>query len=354
MQPAQHISKADDTINGVNVKYFKTRVLRPRFPFLISHEMKIWLQRNIARFDVVHIHFARDWIPITIAQAALRAGVPIYLQPHGMLGRRDGIRKILDYLLIARLLRRVDGVFVLQEHEQKNVKAISSEAKTILFPNGIELSSDMPHWQPEMLNNRKILFLARLHPRKRVLDFIDAAKLLLERNHDVSFRIVGPDGGDLSKARKRVEAYKINKAVEFVGPIDLNRVPYEYANASVYVLPSVDEPFPMSVLEALAVGIPTVGTQDLHIHTLLDRYNAAVIVKSKPEALAESISYVLENPELAIALSNNGRHLIENKLRLEQVIECLDGIYQRKNIQNPSLTVVPGLSLKETHEIMRP
>src|SRR5262245_48430365 len=110
MRPRQHMTAGETELDGVRVKYFPTWIVMPRFPPLVSFKLLKWLKHSIKDYDVVHIHFARDWIPVAVAREAIRQEVRVFLQPHGMLGRTDGIRKTLDRLLIGRLLERATAV----------------------------------------------------------------------------------------------------------------------------------------------------------------------------------------------------------------------------------------------------
>jgi glycosyltransferase involved in cell wall biosynthesis len=328
MHPKQHITARETEMDGVRVKYFPTWIVIPRFPALISFEMWKWLKQSIKDYDVAHVHFARDWIPVAVAREAIRQGVRVFLQPHGMLGRTDGIRKTLDRLLIGRVLERATGVLPLQETEQRNIASVSPNAKTIIVPNGVTLPSEGKMWTIDALSRRTVLFLARLHPRKRVMSVIEAARLLMESGHRIRFRIVGPNEGDLSRAQQRVREYSLENSVEFVGPLAHDRVAEEFVKASLYVLPSVDEPFPMTVLEAMALGVPTIVTEGIHIRELLERHQAAMVLSPGPAFIAAGILELLNNPDLATQLSGNGRRLIANKLNIVQVVNQLEDIYQ--------------------------
>ena len=136
-------------MDGVCVKYFRTWIAMPRFSALISFELWRWLKQSIKDYDVVHAHFARDWIPVAVAREAIRQGVRVFLQPHGMLGRTDGIRKTLDKLLIGRVLERATGVLPLQETEQRNIASISPNANTIIVPNGVTLQYSGRSWSAD-------------------------------------------------------------------------------------------------------------------------------------------------------------------------------------------------------------
>lgn len=328
MHPRQHVTVLESEIDGVGIKYFPTWIVVQKFSALISFELWKWLKHSIKDYDVVHVHFARDWIPVTVTKEAIRQGVPVFLQPHGMLGKMNGVRKVLDKLIIRRLLKLATSVLSLQETEQRNIVSICPEAKTIILPNGAATKSGSRLWNPDTLNPKLVLFLARLHPRKMVLNVIEAAKLLKEAGHTIRFRIVGPDEGDLSRAQQRVREYRLETSVEFVGPLAQNEVVEEFVNSSLYVLPSVDEPFPMTVLEAMALGVPTIVTEGIHIRDLLERNKAAMVVPADPQSIAAGILKLLANPSLARQLSENGRQLMANELTMDKVVTRLEQIYQ--------------------------
>jgi glycosyltransferase involved in cell wall biosynthesis len=102
----------------------------------------------------------------------------------------------------------------------------------------------------------------------------------------------------------------------------------EFIKASTYVLPSVDEPFPMTVLEAMALGVPTIVTEGIHIRDLLERSKAAMVVPANPESIAVGELEIFANPGVATQLSENGRRLIANELTIDRVITRLERIYQ--------------------------
>lgn len=327
--PRTHMAEQSRMVDGVKIHYFFARTPLPKFPMVYSLGLRLWLRRHVHEYDVVHVHFAREWIPLTAAQIALRAEVPLFLQPHGMLNRRDGVRTFLDNVLTKATLEAASAVLVLQSHERDVIAQIAPNARTEALPNGIGTASDAPRWQLQALEGKTVLFLARLHPRKRVLDFVEMARLLHQRGLGLRFRIVGPDGGDLYTAQQRVVDYGLTDAVEFVGPIPREAVADELTRAAIYVLPSVEEPFPMSVLEALSVGTPTVVTTRIHIRDLLERNGAAAVVAPNPEALAGAVERLVTKPDHAVTLSRQGRELVERELTMDSVLERLEAIYAR-------------------------
>jgi glycosyltransferase involved in cell wall biosynthesis len=273
------------------------------------------------------VHFARDWIPLTIADEANRQDCGVFLQPHGMLGRTGAIRSFVDWCWTKKVLTQATGVMALQEIELRNIRAVAPAARIAILPNGVRLADGRNKWRVETLERGRVLFLARLHPRKRVMDVLEAVRVLLDRGLSVTLRVVGPDEGDLAAAQAFTIAHGLTDSVEFVGGVSPNQVESEFLEASVYVLPSVDEPFPMTVLEAMALGVPTIVTEGIQIREMLERHNAAMVVEAHPNAIASAISKVLTDPQLATSLSENGNHLVNAELGIKQVVDRLEAIY---------------------------
>jgi glycosyltransferase involved in cell wall biosynthesis len=173
-----------------------------------------------------------------------------------------------------------------------------------------------------------VLFLARLHPRKRVSAFLEMARILSDEGVAARYRVVGPDGGDLVEAQRLVRRYELGDRVTFVGSLQGEAVAREYQNSAVYVLPSVNEPFPMTVLEALSLGAPTVVTDTCFIAPMLENSGAAVVSGPQPEVLAESVKAILREPGLAEHLSCTGRRLAQTQFSSERVVERLENYYR--------------------------
>ena len=96
----------------------------------------------------------------------------------------------------------------------------------------------------------------------------------------------------------------------------------------MYVLPSVNEPFPMTVLEALSLGVPTVVTDTCFIAPMLEKNGAAVVSGPQPEVLAESVEAILREPGLAENLSRMGRRLAQTQFSSERVVDRLENYYR--------------------------
>jgi glycosyltransferase involved in cell wall biosynthesis len=334
LRPRRFLQRRKAELHGAQVLYFPSRALHPpgyrsaRFPFIVSRELARWLEDGVRGFDVVHVHFAREWIPVRAAQISIDRGVPVFLQPHGMLGRVGGVKSLVDRLWVRRTIESATAVLALQQHEKDEIKRVASRAHTVELPNGIELPVAAEGWREDNLVDPVVLFLARLHPRKRVSAFLEMARILSSRGIAARYRVVGPDEGDLAAAKRLVRLYKLESFVTFVGNLERQEIAREYEGAAVYVLPSVNEPFPMTVLEALSYGVPTVVTDTCFIAQTLEGNAAALVSGPQPEALAESVGAILRGPMLAARLSSEARKLARTQFSSDRVAEHLEDYYR--------------------------
>jgi len=328
LKPVRFVDSHEPRLAGVDVRYFPSRVLRSHPSFIVSTELSRWLQQHVKGYDVVHVSFTREWIPVRTAQISIGKGVPTFLQLHGMLGRTDGVRGVIDRLWVKRLLEGATGVFSLQEQEDNEIRRITPRARVLRLPNAV---TPPPHttetWAVSNLVNPIVLFLARLHPRKRVLAFVEMARILRDQGVAARYRIVGPDGGDLVAAQRLVREYDLQDRVTFVGSLRGEAVFQEYLNSAVYVLPAVNEPWGFTILEALGVGVPTVVTDTCFIAPTLEKSGAALVSAPEPKALAESVERILREPGVAKLLSSAGRRFVRAQLTPAQVAELLESYY---------------------------
>jgi glycosyltransferase involved in cell wall biosynthesis len=247
---------------------------------LISH-----LSNAIKNSDVIHIHFARDLIPVLAAFLAILQRKPIITQTHGMVtpDSRTSIRAI-DRLLIFRLMNKSMANLVLTSNELESVKKLDLKVPQIVLPNGIEIK-----WLgiEEATSSKKIVFCSRLNKRKGVDKFIDLA----ENFHlsELEFEIYGPDGGELKFVETQIRERGLETTIRYCGPLEADKVQEILQKSRLLVLPSENEPFPMVVLEAMAVGTSVLIMPSCGLAPLLKVFDESLVATSESfDGLLES------------------------------------------------------------------
>ncbi|RLG21061.1 hypothetical protein DRN74_03425 [Candidatus Micrarchaeota archaeon] len=169
-------------------------------------------------------------------------------------------------------------------------------------------------------NSKIVLYLGRLFVQKGPDYFLNAAKKVVERFRNVKFLIAGT-GDMLPQLIKQAIDLGISDKVMFLGFVPEEEKPKYYAISDVYVLPSVSEPFGITVLEAVAAGTPVVISKES---------GASEVVRSAFKVdfwdvnkMAELILGLLMYPPMAREMSRNGKkeikHLTWDKIAEETI-----------------------------------
>jgi len=184
-----------------------------------------------------------------------------------------------------------------------------------LVPEGIDLSLWQPSADPSVLaevdaarDPFTVLCVARQYPRKRVIDLIDAFALVTAREPRARLVIIG-DGPEQAALQQRLQERGLQASVSLLGALpDDGEVRAWYGRASLFCLPSEQEGFGIVFLEAMASGLPVVSTTAAAIPEVVPDGEAGLLVPPRdPEAMAEALLRLLQNPPLQARLRNAGR-----------------------------------------------
>lgn len=245
--------------------------------------------RRVRKAEIVHISLSRELVPLISLVVARLARRPTLLQPHGMLTSRTSfLHKVINIPL--RLAVGRSTMIALTALERAALVEIFPRHGTIEIlgnptPSNIE-HADFPRSLTS--TNSEVIFIARLHPRKRVIDFVGAATVAQARNWPERYTVVGPDGGDLRQILR-------SSAVTYEGAISADEVSVRLDRAQVFVLSSQDEPWGNVLVAALAMGIPCVVTSSAALSTMIATHGAGRVVPDQdPNAIADAVHSILE------------------------------------------------------------
>ena len=98
--------------------------------------------------------------------------------------------------------------------------------------------------------------------------------------------------------------------------------------ATLYVLPSVDEPYPMSVLEAMSVGLPVVVTDSCGLAPFVGEHDAGIVTDHTVESLADALRTLVADPERAAAMGARGRDAVRAERSMAAIAQRLEHFYR--------------------------
>lgn len=253
----------------------------------ISLALPRYVRRAAAGVDIAHVHLCRDFVTCASTLLLGRAGVPVVAQTHGMLqpSRRPALRAF-DLLVTRRLLRIPVLWLTLTAEEERGLAELGVDPNR--FRRVVNATAEPGRrWSdPE---KPVFLFAARLAPRKQPGVFVQAAVQALDAGLDARFVVAGPDQGEAATVRALIAASQHADRFEFVGELTAEGVQERMVTCTAYVLPALSEPYPMTVLEASALGTPVILTSQCGLAPLMEQEKAAVVVEPSVPAVRDAM-----------------------------------------------------------------
>ncbi|WP_432096160.1 glycosyltransferase [Streptomyces sp. bgisy100] len=323
-------------IEGVPAFMFQARHVLPQFEVsgITSPALLARARELVKTADVVHVHLMRDLITLPFALIALQLGRPLVLQTHGMIDPTEKrVAKLVDALGLRRVLRGADSILHLTGMERDDVEAVIAPDRlnsTHRLVNGVRLQERRP--AADGGRPPTVLYCARVQARKRPEDFIAAMPTVLAKHPDARFVLAGPDTGALAAPMLDLaRQLGVADSVEYVGALGHAEVLERLRTADVYVLPSVVEPFAVSVLEAMSVGVPVVVTKTGGLSPGVEAAGAGRVVDSKPDrdngALVGQAILELLDPAANEEASQAAWGLIRDQFSIDKVVDTLQAVY---------------------------
>tara|TARA_R100000789_G_scaffold7758_1_gene11982 strand:- start:452 stop:1669 length:1218 start_codon:yes stop_codon:yes gene_type:complete len=198
-------------------------------------------------------------------------------------------------------------------------------------PMGVDTEDfkrDTPYEPPRPGAPLRIFSCGRLHRVKGHQDLLSAVRLLLDRGIDVQLDIAGEDDaggtGYRAELQAHLEALDLGAHARLLGAISGPEVRRHLLAADVFALASWHEPLGVAYMEAMACGVPTIGTDAGGVRELIDSGENGLLVPPKaPEVLADAIAALAADPALCARLSEAGRARVVRDFRSSKGAETL-------------------------------
>ena len=263
------------------------------------------------RPDVVHAH--SSWAGMSTRVAGLR--VPVVYQPHAFVfdgpTRRPAVRAA--YRAVEALLARRTAAFVvLTPHEARLATALRAGVPAVLVPNRPSVTSGET---PVTTGGPVVAMVGRVSPQKDPAFFAAVARTVTARRPDVRFTWIGDGDPALS-------AVLTAAGVRITGWVSGSTLVQELSAATVYLHSAAYEGFPLSVLDAAALGRPVVAR---HIDALADSPLHTVVTA---DGCADAVLRALADPGFRRTLVAAGDRLLEG-MNTATMAAALTGLYDR-------------------------
>lgn len=243
--------------------------------------------------DIIHVQ-TEGFGPIA-AQVARRLGLPSVVTLHGINTHPRYLHASYQKARMRSGLKAADRVILVGDPLREFFKSyIGSDEKFQVVPNGIDLPPARPGKAIFENGPRRLVSVANLQEGKGIdLTLHALARLKSEGVSDWTYRIIG-EGRERAALLKLTADLKLSDKVTFVGPIRHAEIFDALASEDIFVLPSYREAFGIAYLEAMAVGLLTIGVMGQGPSQFIrDAENGILIPPRDVEALVAALRGVL-------------------------------------------------------------
>ncbi|HVT12943.1 MAG TPA: glycosyltransferase family 4 protein [Fimbriimonadaceae bacterium] len=270
------------------------------------------------RFDVVHTHLSRATVNGTIAARLTKT--PIVATVHGM-------NRKYTYMLANHIMT------VSEAAKQHLVKQGISESKITPVYNCIRLEPFSG--RPDPVAVRRTFGISpgavvagtvsRAHSQKGIDVAIDAVAELRRRGFEAEYLFVG-DGPHLEEFKAQASRLGIQNHVHFPGFAD--DITGALATMDVFMFPTHREAFGISLLEAMAVGVPIVASAVDGVPEVLEGNSGLLLEHRTALAFADAAQRLIEDPSLRMTIACNARSRVETVFSVERTARSVEHVYR--------------------------
>ncbi len=363
--PGHEDSKNSEILDGVNikrVKYWFTQkgqklaygagiptnikksfLAKIQIPFLVI-AMFFRGIKYARKSDIIHVHWPIAGIVGILFKKLFRKkyivtvyGVEVYVGKFTF--------------LVKSILKNADYVIYISNYTKSRTPIRKSENSESVISLGIDhvrfnplIRNNNPREKLGISDTDKIIFsIGRLIERKGFPYLIKAMKIMIEKYPDIKL-IIGGKGPEMDNLVELIHELKLNENIQMIGYIESELLPYYYASADVFVIPSIidssgdTEGLGLVTVEAMACETPVIGSNVGGITDVIDDEETGFLVEQKnSEEIADKIIFYLDNPEKArqfgIAGAKKAREIFNWETYTRKTIEIYRKVLTSKKKQ---------------------
>jgi glycosyltransferase involved in cell wall biosynthesis len=296
-----------------------------------SRPLALWLEQNVENFDLAHIHAVFSHACVAAARACRKNVVPYVVRPLGTLDpwslKQKSVRKRLFWHLgVKRMLTEAAAIHYTSAEEKRLVETGLGLSRGVVVPNGLDLSfinrqtwhqterRTEPFGEPQSEIGRSpyVLALSRIHPKKGFELLIESFAALKKSGLFGSWRLVFAGDGDaeyVNQLKALARRRGLNGDALFVGWLEGDHKYAALKGASLLAMPSYQENFGISLIEAMACGVPVLVSPHVNLAPEIEKAGAGWVAALGENELTSVLAEALGNEQERWRRGNNGREL---------------------------------------------
>ena len=286
------------------------------------------LMRQWNDFDIVHAHSHLSFSTNISAAIRRKKKTPLIITNHGIMSQTapKGLQELYMPTIAKWTFLSADRIICYTMHEKAEMIKLGIPDKSIsVIHNGIDTSL----FCPKSLGprNKYVLWIGRYTPGKGVEYLIDAFAQFKKGHPDISLIMIGR-GPEKNTIMERIRLLGLEESItmrDFVPNVEL---PDIYRNAHAFVLPSLEEGVPRSILEAMACGVPVICTKLPQLVSIVSGAGYIVPLRD-PSSIAERLDWLVSDPDVATDFSKEGVKRAQHSFSWDDTVRKTIDIYEQ-------------------------
>jgi glycosyltransferase involved in cell wall biosynthesis len=325
---------------GVTARVFPTSFFSKFWP-CYSPTLKKALKNELSNFDIIHVHEIWHYPNFACYQVTKATRKPYLVAVHGALepsclNHKAFKKKIYSKLIQREILENAAALHAITEEEVKSIAEFVDNKNIYCVPNGLNVEdfenlpgrSRLESLYPQIKGKRVILFLGRIHPKKGLDLLAQAFGRVAGEQGNVCLLIAGPNNdGYRTQVEKILAAEGVSDKVIFTGMLTGSERLAALSGADIFALPSHSEGFSMSILEAMACGLPVIITKDCHFQEV-EQMQAGKVIDGNLADLSEALIQLLADRPLCMKMGSAGKKLVKDKYTWDKAADKMIGCYE--------------------------
>lgn len=279
--------------------------------------------------EIIHAHSHLFFSTNICTVVRLLHSAPLVITNHGLISASAPawLNTLYKNTISKATFHIADHIICYTAIEKENIEKLGINPKKIsVIHNGVDTTLFTPRTSEKIVGNKQILWVGRFVSGKGVEYLIEAFSQVQKKIPGTHLILVG-EGPEKLTIEDIIRKLHLQSLVTIIDYLENEELPEMYKNSDIFVLPSLMEGVPRTVLEAMACGIPVVTTNLSHLVGIID--GAGLVVPPKnPALLSNAILTILENESLAEKMGQRGRTKIEQEYSWEDTVKKTFELYE--------------------------
>jgi glycosyltransferase involved in cell wall biosynthesis len=234
-------------------------------PLRASPDLRRGIRLRAPSVSVIHNHGLWLMPNVYAGLEANRAGKPLVVSPRGMLAAEAlsfsrHKKAVFWRLLQGPAFSKASAWHATSAQEADEIRRFGIEAPIAIIQNGVDLP-DAGASHDGQKRRRTVIFVSRLHPKKGLPSLIEAWGKVSPQRPEWDLVIAGPDEDGHRAQIEKLAHGACGSRIRFMDEVTPRTRDTLYADADLFVLPTLNENFGLAVAEALAAGLPAIVTK---------------------------------------------------------------------------------------------